>query len=193
MDNLGKFGPIYKKYLILFVILVVFVVLPLTVIFLQRIQAPLDKNKIASKPSIKVVSATAVLYASTPTTPNSVDIALDAKRNLISGLQLEMQYDTSALSNVSVTPAQRESVFFGKEKDYVVLVNKVNAKEGRISFWVGIAPTSLARTGIGKVATIYFRKLTNKPTTINFLEETQATELGASNNVLNSIEVITIK
>lgn len=156
---------------------------------------PAGKQQITQKiiPTRKIVQKTATVFfnpqnidlsSGTATPTSSVDIFVDTGNNEISGVQLEMQYDPKALRNVALTQSTDVNAFFGPNNQ--PLFREVNPETGRISFAIAIQPTQPTKKGVGKLATLSFSKVFNAKgtTTVNFLEKTVVTVLGADQSAL---------
>jgi hypothetical protein len=122
-----------------------------------------------------------------------VDVILDTQTNEVSGVQLEMQYDSKALTNVSITSGP----FF---PDSISLFPKpVDASTGRIHYLLGMSYAGGSKPihGSGVVAHIFFHRNPAAPasstsTTIRTLDETKLTQLRVKDSVLKTKENVTI-
>ena len=122
--------------------------------------------------------------ASPPGSIYTVDLLVDTGGVEITGVQAELQFDPTALANVSLSPTVEVNSFFGGTAN--VPFNEVNLGSGRISYVVTIGPDQPSKKGIGKIATLSFQKAFNSPsaTTISFLNKTLVTKLGANESIL---------
>lgn len=111
----------------------------------------------------------------------SLPIKINTNRNVVTAVQLELLYDPETLTNIAINQGD----FFVNP---VSLLNKIDPKNGRISYALGISPTQSGRQGIGIVATLTFqaKTLTPKPTSISFLPKTLVTAEGVGQSVLKS-------
>ena len=124
--------------------------------------------------------------SSTKVNNNVVSVNVDTQTNKISGVQFEISYDPTVLTNVKVTPG----TFFQKP---LVLLNQVDSKNGRINYAIGIQPTADQISGTGTTAIISYTILPTASaslTTLRFLPRTQVIEQGIVGSVLKkSIDV----
>lgn len=111
----------------------------------------------------------------------SLNVVIDSGSNKITAVQLELSYDPKMLSAVDITPG----AFFDKP---VTLIKTIDDKNGKISYALGIAPTGLAKSGQGAVATITFSSAqqTGQATQITFSPKTLVTAEGANSSVLKA-------
>lgn len=120
----------------------------------------------------------ATVTARTPSTLN-VDIATGG--NKVTAVQLEMTFDPTVLTKMAIAQGD----FFVNP---IVLLNKVDAKKGTITFALGIPPTGEAKSGTGVAATLSFVPVgtpgTQSPITI--LSKSLVTASGTSSSVLKS-------
>ncbi|MBI2049566.1 hypothetical protein HYT32_01545 [Candidatus Roizmanbacteria bacterium] len=117
----------------------------------------------------------------------SLPVNIAAVNNKITAVQLEMSYDSNALTEVVVTPGN----FF---ENPVLFLNQIDDKNGRISYAIGVAPNSEGIDGEGQVATLSFQtKLPLTETTnIYFLPKTKVSGEGTNQSVLKSTNSATI-
>lgn len=148
------------------------------------------------------VAKTARLYfvpdiiSSTSTSAvSTADVWIDAGSNMISGVQLEMQYNPDSLQNVTIKPATGEvNSFFAPAPSSVLLFNEVDSKLGRISYAIGISTGVKAISGKGRIATITFARLKNgQSESITFLPSTQVTQPRNKTSVLKEALPLTIQ
>ena len=119
------------------------------------------------------------------TSAPTVDLIVDTGGDEIAGVQVELQYDPKALTNVRLIPAAGEAGFFGPSA--VILFNDVVAASGRASYAVAISTGQPSRKGVGKIATLSFQKAfgTNiNVTAVAFLDKTLVTKLNTEESVL---------
>lgn len=109
----------------------------------------------------------------------SLPINIATGENKVTAVQLELQYDPKALTNVAVAPG----VFF---KNPVVLLNQIDVKTGRISYAFGINPETQSVIGNGIIATLTFEAVAGikEETVILFLPKTLVTAEGVTESVL---------
>ena len=119
----------------------------------------------------------------TQVTPNkySTDITVDTHSNSITAVQIELSYDPKLLSDVVITPAD----FFPNN---VVLINKVDQENGRITFAVAAAQNEDTVKGSGKLATITFSSAPYQiaTTVIRFMPKTSVTGVETTASLLKS-------
>lgn len=123
------------------------------------------------------------LDASASTTTQTVDVVVDTNGSPMAGIQLEMSYAPEILKNMKIN---KPAVSFMGENP-VVLINKVDPVQGRISYAVGISSTGEEKTGKGVIATLTFSISNPKgvaDTQISFLPKSMATTYSTANSVL---------
>ena len=154
-----------------------------------------SENTTAIKKTAQLVFApdTVDITASNAAATQSVDLLVASGNNSISGVQVELQYDTDAISDVELTPALESS--FGQ--DASVLFNDLDKKNGKISYAIAINPNSKPRQGLGKIATIKFNKANNAkaifPSAISYLNGTTVTVLNQDASVLGNAKPLEIR
>ncbi len=132
------------------------------------------------------------LDASTGPSTQSVNVVIDTQGKPAAGAQIELTYNPSAISNVTVkTP---ETSFFGQNPS--VLINAVDPTQGRISYAVGISASEAEKSGRGTLATITFT--VNRPagiatTNLTFLPKSAVTTLSAQGSILNNTTPLEIR
>lgn len=100
------------------------------------------------------------------------------KKNTVTAVQLEMQYDPKALTNVTITPG----TFFSNA---VPLITNIDKTAGTITYALAIQPTASGKSGKGTLATLQFQILpTASTTTITLLPTTLVTAQGVGESVL---------
>ncbi len=136
------------------------------------------------------LSVAASSSAANPT--YSFPINIETKKNKVTAVQLELQYDPLVLADVSVVPG----AFF---KNPNVLLNQIDAKTGRISYAFGVGLTDAGIAGKGTAAIISFevKPGIEQKTGILFLPKTKVTAenisqsvLKATNNALFTVGII---
>lgn len=132
------------------------------------------------------------LSASTASPTSSVSIMVDTGGEQIAGVQAEMQYDPKAITDVKLIPAAGSTDFFGPNS--TILQNDIVSTTGRISFAIGISPTEDGKSGVGKIATVTFKKAVGAPATsmITFIDKTLASQLNVNESVLKETTPLTI-
>lgn len=142
-------------------------------------------------PTPTSVAQTALAFSPNPLTIASasatVDVLVDTQTNPVTAVQLELSYDPKVITSIDVKPGS----FFTNPAE---LLKTIDAKEGKISYALGILPSDVAKKGQGIVATISFRTnlKVGQPTQINFLPKTLVTASGITQSVLKSASNLTI-
>lgn len=139
-----------------------------------------------TKPS-QAHSTLTLVMADTTATPSgtgvvtkTVNVVLTTQSNKVEGVQFEIAYDPTVLTNVTVKAGD----FFANP---LVLLNQVDTKNGKINYALGIKPTANPITGSGTVATISYTLLPTgsaSQTTLKFLPKTQVVQQGTLGSVL---------
>ncbi len=95
-------------------------------------------------------------------------VSVDTGKNNINGIQLELYYDPTLLTNVTVTPLD----FFPQA---VELLKKIDQTNGRISYALTIAPGENAINGKGNLVKISYTPIGGNQisSVINFLPKTE--------------------
>lgn len=114
-------------------------------------------------------------------TSGSVEVVVDTEENSLTAVQLEMSYDPSYLTNVSVVPGD----FF---PDPISLLDSVDTQNGRITYALGITPAQTPVQGQGVVATVNFNVIPGAAgeTQIELLPKTIVTQEGVQASVLKN-------
>ena len=123
----------------------------------------------------------------TTATTGTVDVMIETGANEVKAVQLELSYDPKALINVTITPGE----FFPTP---IVLLNEIDRKTGLVTYAIGLRPSQVPVTGIGKVATIRFTKAVGATgtTEIEVLPKSLVTAKGVYSTVLKSATGATI-
>ena len=125
--------------------------------------------------SIAPASAT----ESSKLTQYTLAVHIDTGSNLVNSVQLEIAYDPTALSNVTLAPGS----FFQQPS---ALVNNVDSANGRISYALVEQMSLPGKSGNGTVALLSFDKqpsYTGTTTTLTFLPKTAV----AADRILESV------
>lgn len=132
------------------------------------------------------------LSTGTSTPASSVDILVDTGGAEISGVQVELQYDPKALTNVVIQPSVDAASFFSTGS--IVLFNDVKRETGRVSYAIAISQGQTAKRGVGKIAALTFQKAFGAPvsTTVTFLDKTLVTILGENDSALKETVPLTV-
>lgn len=112
----------------------------------------------------------------------SIPVNIKTNSNIVTAVQLELQYDPEVLDNAKVEAGN----FFTNP---ITLFNDVDKKSGRISFALGISLDAKGKSGEGTVAMLTFSMKTptqKQQTTITFLPKSLVTAEGVPQSVLKS-------
>lgn len=74
------------------------------------------------------------VYSSCRNSTETVEIYLNSGTNSATGAQIELTYNPSIASNVTIIPSQNN--FFGKAADFSVALNEMRSEYGRVSYAV---------------------------------------------------------
>lgn len=121
----------------------------------------------------------------------TVDVKLDTAGKPVAGVQIELSYDSRALTNVKLLPAAEP--FFGPNS--TVLINNVDPEQGRISYAVAISPEDSEKTGMGTVVRIAFtanRAVGVPVTRLSFLPKSTVTTLTTESSILKAANPLQI-
>ncbi len=162
-------------------------------------QPPLQKTPTPSAPPL-TLTPTPPAYTTLELSPNPVNLSKNAKgtiqvlintdQNVATGVQMELSYDPSALTNIQVTPGT-----FFQNALIVPQWNKIDTINGRISHTQVLTPAQSGVKGKGIIATITFTKLpgtTLTQTSMQFLPKTEVTQSGITPSVLKASTGTTI-
>lgn len=108
-------------------------------------------------------------------------VNIDSGKNSIVGVQLELYYDPSLITNVTVTPLD----FFPQA---VEVLKKVDDKNGRISYAITVSPGETAVIGKGQLVKINYTPIGNNGISgvINFLPKTEVSGEATAGSLLKS-------
>lgn len=174
-----------------------FLVLVTAVLVFLAVSQPSEKTQVTPQPTTVVAQPTPSLIQTVlslspgavevSSAAGSVDVIIDSANNNVTGVQLELSYDPAVLTNVALSPAS----FFETPS---VLINRVDAKNGKISYAIVIPPTGTAKKGAGNVAKINFdvKKGATGSTQIQFLPKSIVTAEGLGYSVLKSTSDATV-
>lgn len=111
----------------------------------------------------------------------SLPIEIATYNNKVTVAQIELSYDPKVLTNVSVNAGS----FFVNP---FILINKVDEKNGRVSYSIGISPQDNAKQGNGLLATLTFQiiKPTLQSTSIVLLPKSLIVAEGTDRSVLKA-------
>lgn len=129
---------------------------------------------------------TSLISSSTAT----IDVVIDTGVNKVTGVQLEIAYDPSVLTSITLEPG----TFLSKP---LVLLNKEDTKNGRISYALGVSPAEEPAEGSGTVAKITIKKKLTLPTgtqqtSLRLLPKSLVSEIGVEGSVLSQTKDATI-
>ena len=106
-----------------------------------------------------------------------LDVNIDSDSNEVTGAQLEFSYDPKILGKVDIKPGSFLS-------NPVVILKKIDATSGRITYMLGNQLGNPGVKGQGTVAVISFSKTGDNETFIDFLPQTIVTAQGTDQSVL---------
>lgn len=117
----------------------------------------------------------------------TINVEIDSGNNKVTAVQLELSYDPKAITSLIITP----SLFF---ENPVVLLNNVDAKNGKVSYALAISPTGNPKVGKGTVATINVKTALaqNQQTSITVLPKSLVTAEGVDTSVLKTSSGVSI-
>lgn len=111
-----------------------------------------------------------------------LDVYVDSNGDHSTGVQLELAYDPTIVTNIRMNPG----TFYA---DPFVLINNIDKKTGRISYAIAIKPNGTAANGKGITATIFYDLLpgaTANKVAFTFLSKSKATAEGVAPSVLKT-------
>lgn len=155
---------------------------------------PKSLPKTVVVPTVIPVAQTVVELSPNPvflsaSNAGTIDVMVDTSTNELTAIQLEIQYDPKAVTNVQM----KASDLFAAA---IPLLNVVDSKTGRITLALGISPTQTAVKGKGKVAEITFSKLPGtllQQTEFVLLPKTLATVSGEDKSVIKEVRGTTVR
>lgn len=122
-----------------------------------------------------------------------IDVNIETGSNEVTAVQLELQYDIKAITNVAIKPGP----FFTSA---VELMKRIDKDNGRITYMIGISPSQNPLSGSGTVAQITFSKVrstTLTSTEVNFTttenSKSIVTATGIEESVLKETHDATIE
>lgn len=139
-------------------------------------------------PSIKpVLPETSLLFGKLETATSSgiarlylLPIIINTGTNKVTTVQLELSFDPSILTNVSIAP----STFF---KNPNVIINKIHTDTGKVFYALAATQPEGSKQGEGMLATFAFEsKMSSGSSTITFLPRTFVTAEGLESSALKS-------
>lgn len=138
-------------------------------------------TKETKNPAETVLSINPAVKDNTTSTYSS-DVLVNTGSNTINGVQLELYYDPSIITNVIIKPGS----FFSSS---VELLKKIDQSNGRISYALSVLPGQKGESGKGTFATITYTvipSLTSDRTSFNFLPKTEVSGEGTPGSLLKS-------
>lgn len=159
------------------------------------------KSAVTIAPTPTVVKTATISFApnildlSLPTTSSAtVDMVTSTGVNPITGVQVDVVYDPTVITNVKLLPPVAASSLFGPAGNYITLFSDTKIL-GKVSFAVAINPTGTPVTGTGSIGQITFTVIKNlKPQTqMIFGAGTIVTSKAVQTSVLNTTTPLTIK
>lgn len=108
-------------------------------------------------------------------------VNIDSGKNSVIGVQLELYYDPSLITNVSVTPLD----FFPQA---VEVLKKIDQQNGRISYAITVSPGETSVKGQGQLVKINYAPIGNEgiSSVINFLPKTEVSGDTTAGSLLKS-------
>lgn len=167
-------------------------VITVALLYAAIVQQP-KSSPLVAKPGQKASSAHTVLSLANGSSTTSsqlsktVNLLADPHGNKINGIQVELSYDPTVITNVTITPG----TFFSHP---VILFHTIDKTDGRISYVIAPGLSDGLATQSGVVATL---ALTVNPqatasTTLHFLPKTKVTQEGTLESVLKTAEDLTL-
>ena len=119
--------------------------------------------------------------------PTSIAVVLDSQGKPVSAVQLEIGYDTSVISNVSLAQGN----YFSNP---IQLANTIDTSNGNLFYALAIPFYGKQPAGKGTIAVITFTTIpgVKDKATFNFLSKTKVTTEGAEISVLKDAKPLSI-
>lgn len=123
-----------------------------------------------------------------PSSQHVIDVNIDTRDNKVTATQLELSYDPTVITNVSL----QAGTFFTTP---TILLNNVDKNNGRISYALAVQLANGPQRGTGVVARVLYDTVPGSTgsATISFLPKTQVTAEGIIQSVLKSATGISIQ
>ncbi|HEX7042056.1 MAG TPA: cohesin domain-containing protein [Patescibacteria group bacterium] len=179
------------------ILIIILFLITCGLLYLAITNTPVQKKETATNPTPTPISVnakttltltTASATESSRTADYTVAVVVDTT-NKVNGVQLELSYDSQKITNVTLHPG----TFF---KEPNVLLNSVDANNGRISYALAEQVDLTGKTGKGTIATISFNlshaTKPNDTAKISFLPKTAVSADKILESVLESTQDITI-
>jgi hypothetical protein len=185
-----KSAPFYKRYRNIIIIAVIIIIILLGIVLYSSLN-----SRTENKTTQRNTSQTILPLASINFRPGdnlgagigqtqSVNIMIDTQGRPVDGAVIALLYDPKALSNVTISqvkdPQSAISSAFEKKEIFY------DTKTGVVSLSLKIASTTPMQKGNGQVATLSFRRTTNKPTTVSFSPNTALLSHGTTISILKN-------
>lgn len=140
--------------------------------------------------------------ASVTFSPTTIDVASGSGtaeiiattgKNPITGVQIELLYDPTVITNIKLTPPDATNSLFGAPGTYTNLFT--DNKPGDLTFAVAISLNAQNVTGSGSVGTITFNTIpgSKTETQITLGPKTIVTSTATAGSILNTATPLTIK
>lgn len=159
-------------------------------------QQPAQDQQQPQQPSAPVASQAQTVLSLSPNpvtlganNAGAVEVVIAPGDNPITGVQLELEYDPKALTNVQVEQAD----YFTQP---ITLFDIVDKETGRATFAIGINPQQEPTNKQGTVARITFTKApgaTMAETNLTLLPSSVVSASGVSDTVLKSVTSTTVR
>ena len=118
--------------------------------------------------------------------PTSVVVFIDPKDEVVSAVQVQLQYDPEVLESIDITPGTLIP-------DALILTKKIDPTKGTIFFAIAVRPNTPPLITKGTLATVSFQKKSLETTKISFLPLTKITSFGIDQSVLQSATDVIIE
>lgn len=176
------------------VILVIVVLLGTGFFWLASVKKPTitqnSKSKVLPTPvpakTEKPVSQTILMFgnlsALSSSKTYSLPIIIQAEKNAVTGIQIELNYDPQAITSVNIAPGS----FFTNP---VILFKTIDIVNGRVSYAIGINPQNQGikkKEGIAAILSFKASSPISQTTAISFLENSLVTTEEIDGSILNS-------
>lgn len=159
------------------------------------------RQVVTLSPTPQMVEKTAEIYfspssldLSVGSSSATVDIIANTGKSPVTGVQVDISYNPSLISNVRVLPPDDNLSLFGPASSYTTLFTDTKTP-GKVSFALGINPTDSPKTGKGSVGKISFSVVKGATPTaeLSFGEGTIVTSKETQESILDSTFPLTIK
>lgn len=141
----------------------------------------------ATKPFASLSFSPPIIDAHSGPGTEKIDIILDTRGNKVAGAQVELSYDPTILTNVTLNPLVPDQLFGSNP---TVLISSVDKTQGRITYAITISGNDSEKIGKASILSISFtiNRFSGTPATqISFLAKSAVTTLDPRNgSVLKS-------